>query len=172
MNADSKNRTHSTDTTSTTRLDPELSRLSESEFLARQAEEAQKAIRAKIERIEQTLKDSADLQAWTREYPWASVGAAALAGFVAAAAITPTSSSRQKKEWTALLRELLAEAEEKEGHAPGETQHGSMLGGALSGLLKTFGTALQSSIIAAATAKAQQPSDTASSNGHHESAMP
>lgn len=121
--------------------------------------------------MEQTLKDTVDLNAWTREYPWASVGVAAVAGFMAAAALTPTASSRQKKEWTAFLREALAEAEAKEGVAPAATSQGSMWGGALSGLLRTFGSALQSSVVAAATAKMQQPEATVSPNGHHEPVM-
>lgn len=121
--------------------------------------------------MEQTLKDSADLNAWTREYPWASVGVAALTGFVAAAALTPTGSSKQKKEWTAFLREALAEAESRESHAaaPAEAHQGSMFGNAVSGLLRTFGSALQSSVVAAATAKMQQP-DAVPTNGYHEHA--
>ena len=35
------------------------------------------------------LKTSADLRLWVKHYPWAALGAATVAGFAAAAALTP-----------------------------------------------------------------------------------
>jgi hypothetical protein len=35
------------------------------------------------------LKSSADLRLWVKHYPWAALGAATVAGFAAAAAVTP-----------------------------------------------------------------------------------
>ena len=116
--------------------------------------------------MQSTLKDTADLQEWARQYPWASVGVAAAFGFIAAAAVTP-SGHDPRKEWMEMVREAL-----REGYIPTEPpgqepkQSGSAVGSAFSSLLKTFGGALQSSIVAAVTAKAQTSEP--STNGHHD----
>lgn len=115
--------------------------------------------------MQEALKDSADLNQWTREYPWASVGVAAALGFVTAASLTP-SGHDPRKEWMEMVRQAL-----REGYIPTEPpgtepQGPSKASLAFSSLLKTFGGALQSSVVAALTAKAQAPDPSA--NGHHE----
>jgi len=145
--------------------------LSEADFLARQSAEAKAAVSATLDRMRQDLKDGADLQAWTREYPWPSVGIAAALGFLAAAAITPAGRDPHHEKWSALLHEVLGDERaakvETETHA---AAHQSAVGSVFKSLLKTFGGALQSSLIAAVSAKAQQAADQPSQNGHEAAA--
>ena len=164
MHDDDKSNSHGSATTSaTSRAAPDKGR--EPDFLAEQSAEAQAALADTLNRIQATLKDTADLEQWAREYPWASVGVAAAFGFITAAAITP-SGHDPRKEWMEMVREALREGyipTEPPGQEPKES--GSAVGSAFSSLLKTFGDALQSSIVAAVTAKATaEPSP----NGHHD----
>lgn len=149
-----------------------MSTESEAEFLARQAAEAKAAITVGIERLHETLRDSADITEWTRQYPWTSVGVAAAAGFLAAAALTP-SGHDPRKEWKEVVREALREGYVPAGPPgePAQPQQPGAMHAALGSLFKTVGGALQSSLIAALTAKAQaQPSTDgqpdSSTNGH------
>lgn len=60
----------------------------EAEFLRQQAQDAKKAIQQTLAVMRETAKTAADARAWTREYPWPSVGAAALGGFMASALLS------------------------------------------------------------------------------------
>jgi hypothetical protein len=55
----------------------------EAEFLRQQSQDAKKAIQQTLAAMRETAKTAADARAWTREYPWPSVGAAALGGLMA-----------------------------------------------------------------------------------------
>lgn len=147
-----------------------MSTEAEAEFLARQAAEAKAAVTASIERLQESLRDSADITEWTRQYPWASVGVAAACGFLAAAALTP-SGHDPRKEWKEVVREALREGYVPAG-PPGEgapPQQPGAMHAAIGGLFKTVAGTLQSTLIAALAAKAQSASDQqqdASTNGH------
>ncbi len=57
-----------------------------------------------------TLKSMTDLKAWTRAYPWATVGAAAATGFLAAFALFPKRSPQQAPaQDPSLLEKILAD---------------------------------------------------------------
>jgi hypothetical protein len=57
----------------------------EAVFLRQQAEDAKKAMQQTLAAMRETAKTVADAQALTQAYPWPSVGAGALAGFMASA---------------------------------------------------------------------------------------
>jgi hypothetical protein len=53
----------------------------EAAFLAQQAAAAKIAIGQTLMEMQKTAKEAADLRWWTKHYPWAAVGTAALLGF-------------------------------------------------------------------------------------------
>jgi hypothetical protein len=57
--------------------------LSEDEYLKREAQLAQAALRQLRGEITQSLVRTADLSAWTERYPWPAVGTAAVSGVAA-----------------------------------------------------------------------------------------
>jgi len=60
---------------------------SEAAYLDEQAAAAKAAMRHTVDELKQSLKETADIKYWARRHPWASVGAAAAGGFVAAVAL-------------------------------------------------------------------------------------
>jgi hypothetical protein len=65
---------------------------SEDAFLGDEARLAQAAILRTIEDLKHDLAYAADLKYWTENHPWAALGIASAAGFLAAAAIVPSHS--------------------------------------------------------------------------------
>jgi hypothetical protein len=63
---------------------------SEVAFLSDEARLAQVAILRTIEDLKHDLAHAADLKYWTEKHPWAALGIASAAGFLAAAAIVPS----------------------------------------------------------------------------------
>lgn len=113
--------------------------------------------------MRETLKDGADIRAWTERYPWATVGASAAAGFLVASALLPKRRSSSEDTEPALLERILADeqiAERiKQISAEEETRprRGSILQSVGATLLKTFGPALQSAVASALAARAASP---------------
>ena len=140
----------------------------ESDFLTKQAEDARQAIGAVAAEIGRSLGKGVDPRLWAQHYPWATVAAAAAAGFVAAVATVPS------KEDQALKR--LAKIEKALGVGPYGNGHGqhhddgedagakkfakgqtSFLGGLGHQLLEAVKPALMSALTAGITAKAAAP---------------
>jgi hypothetical protein len=63
--------------------------LSEADFLEREVADAKAALSHAVADLRNGVKSSADLRLWVKHYPWAAMGAAAVAGFAAATAVTP-----------------------------------------------------------------------------------
>jgi hypothetical protein len=66
------------------------------EFLQSETERAQLALTQSLHDLTARLRECADVRDWTREYPWAGVGTAAVVGFALAAAVIPI--AREKSE--------------------------------------------------------------------------
>lgn len=79
------------------------SELGEAEFLKKQAEDATAAMTAVVHGLADSLKDAANPASWTREHPWPSLGAAAVLGFVAASAMTPSKGQTWKERFESLF---------------------------------------------------------------------
>jgi hypothetical protein len=147
----------------TTSASQPTAKLSETEYLAREATEAQAAIQATLEQMRATLKDAADVRAWTRQYPWATLGVAAAAGFVAAKVVLPSRRRPCENEEPALLEKILsdekiaARVKELSEQEPGQRDGSGMLQSVAMTLFRTFGPAVQSAITAALAAKAAKP---------------
>jgi hypothetical protein len=64
--------------------------LSEADYLAREITDAKAALSQAVADLSSGLTSTADLQQWIKRYPWAALGAATVAGFAAAVALTPS----------------------------------------------------------------------------------
>jgi hypothetical protein len=147
----------------TTSASKPAAKLSETEYLQREATEAQAAIQATLEQMRASLKDASDVRAWARHYPWATLGVAAAAGFVAAKVVLPSRRRASDDAEPALLEKILndekiaARVKELAEKEPGQREGSGMLQSVGMTLLRTFGPAVQSAITAALAAKAAQP---------------
>lgn len=113
--------------------------------------------------MRQSLKDSADVRAWAKKYPWATLGAAAAAGFLAATAVIPKRRSSNAGHEPILMERILADeqiaarikelAEEEEARP----KRAGVASSLAMTLLRTFGPAVQSAIASALAAKAAAP---------------
>src|SRR5690348_9501934 len=64
--------------------------LSESAYLAHQANEAKAAIGAALDDLKKSLANGVNPVGWAKQYPWIAVGAGAVAGFVATSLLVPS----------------------------------------------------------------------------------
>jgi hypothetical protein len=93
MSADElKSGSHSAATSpSAPRPDPlKNENLSEAAFLQGEAQTAKAAIVRTLEDLKEDLRTAADLRLWTEQHPWAALGIASLAGFMAASVVVPS----------------------------------------------------------------------------------
>jgi hypothetical protein len=98
--------------------------LSEAQFLQKQQELAKQAIERTWAQITSGLKEGADPIEWARQYPWAAVGVAAVAGFAATTTLVPSKRQQALRQLAELQRavnpslaDVVAEASSDKGHA-------------------------------------------------------
>jgi hypothetical protein len=142
---------------------------SEAMFLKEQSANAKAAIKQAIGDFGRGLGHGVDPRAWTQQYPWMSLGAAAVAGFVAASAVVPS------KEQQALKRlERIEKALHPEQHEPKhervesdgkKVEKKGFLSAIAGDLIKAVGPALASALTAGMTAQATTEAAT-DGNGH------
>jgi hypothetical protein len=124
--------------------------LSEAQFLQQQAELAKEAIARTFKQVTAGLGQGANPVEWAKEYPWVSVGAAAVAGFVAANMLIPSKEDQALKKLARLERALSAPPPPViDGSTPDKdpAKHG-----VLYGLMNQALKAIQPAIISAITA--------------------
>lgn len=80
--------------------------LSEAEFLQRQANEAKAALVRALSDVKDKLGEGANPAVWAKEYPWISVGVAAVAGFVGTALLVPSREQQALAKLAAIERAL------------------------------------------------------------------
>jgi len=105
--------------------------LSESDYLAKQAQDAQAAISQVFQDLKAKLGQGVDPKAWAKEHPWIAVGAAAVAGFAATAALVPSKEEQTLKKLAAIERALNTGRERVESNGNGKQEKGG-------GMLKTM----------------------------------
>ena len=81
-------------------------KLTEAEYLTQQAENAKAAIAAAVKELTAKLGEGANPIEWTKRYPWAGVGASAVAGFVAAALLIPSKEEQALAKLAKIERAL------------------------------------------------------------------
>lgn len=91
-------------------LDPQPTKpsdeLSEAEFLERQANEAKAALLQALSDVKAKLGEGANPVHWAKEYPWISMGVAAVAGFVGTAMLVPSREEQALAKLAAIERAL------------------------------------------------------------------
>jgi hypothetical protein len=120
-------------------------KLSEQEYLAQQAEAAKQALAGAWDQMKTRLGQGVAPQAWAKEYPWATVGAAAVAGFVAVAALVPSKEEQALKKLAAIER-ALNPPPPREDHSNGDARKegGGLLGSILREAIKVAQPVLMS----------------------------
>lgn len=99
--------------------DAPAAKLSEAEFLAQQAHNAQLAMSKALAEFKTRLGQGADPRAWAKEFPWITVGAAAVAGFVTATALIPSKEEQALKK-LARIEQALNPPRRESGNGDGE----------------------------------------------------
>lgn len=139
--------------------------LSDSEFLARQADEAMKAMARTWAEMKGGLGAGANPVEWAKQYPWVTLGAGAVAGFVATALLVPSKEDQALRKLAKIERALNPEPRHRE---PPRTngdrdERDRKQGGGLMymlgrELIKAVQPAVVSLLTAGVTAKATKPS--------------
>jgi hypothetical protein len=78
----------------------------EAAFLAQQAADAKAAITQTLSSIGTDLGQTVNIAGWTREYPWLTLGASTIAGFVATAIVVPSKEQQALKRLAKIERAL------------------------------------------------------------------
>lgn len=140
----------------------------ESAYLAQQAVDARAAITATLSAIGRDLGQGANVGAWTRQYPWLTLGASTVAGFVATAMLVPSKEDQALRKLAKIERALNPPPPPRKdepstsdgGDSAKEYKRGQQsFGRALLGeVIKAVQPALLSMLTAGVTAKAAKPS--------------
>ena len=149
-------------------------KLSEADYLAQQAQNAQLALSRAFGEVSQRLREGVDPKLWAKEYPWMTVGAAAVAGFLTAYTLIPSKEEQALKKLAKIERALNPPPPRREEHTNGDAekdQRGGMLATMLHEALAVVRPALVSLITAnlanpaAAGAEAAESEDETQSYG-------
>ncbi|HEY8668639.1 MAG TPA: hypothetical protein VIL86_18475 [Tepidisphaeraceae bacterium] len=129
----------------------------EADFLQQQAEQAKAAMAAMWSKVKGELGNGVDPRQWTKEYPWISVAAAAVAGFVAGSAIVPSKEDQALKKLAKIERALAPEHQHQvtvDGNGKDvKIEKRSFLGTMMKEVLALLKPALMSAITAGITAR-------------------
>src|SRR5215213_4928180 len=79
---------------------------SEADFLTLQQEHAKAAIGRAVSELKSALAGGVDPRPWMKQYPWATLGASAVAGFVAASMLIPSKEEQALKKLAAIEKAL------------------------------------------------------------------
>ena len=140
----------------------------ESAFLAQQAVDAKAALTATLSEIGRDLGQSVNVAGWTRQYPWVTIGASAVAGFVATAVLVPSKEDRALRRLAKIERALNppppTRKDEPSDDGGGDNSkdfkkgRSSFSRAILGEVIKAVQPALLSMLTAGVTAKAAKPS--------------
>jgi hypothetical protein len=145
-------------------------KLSDADFLNRQAEEAMAAIKRTLTQMKGDLAEGANPVEWAREYPWLTLGASAVAGFVATSMLVPSKEEQALRKLAKIERALNPErhrrepAKHEDSNGNGKSDHQDAGGGGLMSMLareliKTLRPALVSLVTAGVAGKVAKPSE-------------
>jgi len=145
---------------------------SEADFLTLQQEHAKTAIGRAVSDLKNAVGRSVDPRPWMKDYPWATLGASAVAGFVAAAMLIPSKEEQALKRLAAIEKALTpppprrAEPEEDVGSVDGKRgaqDYKSGRSGILSGIMGEVIGAIKPAVVSlltsGVTAAAVKPSE-------------
>jgi hypothetical protein len=144
--------------------------LSEAQFLTNQVNEASAAIGAAFNSLKADLSKGLDPKVLTDKYPWLTIGAAAVAGFVATSALVPSKEQQALKKLERIERALSPHHTDytpppSAAAAAAAPQPQSLTGKLFSQLFSALKPAL-SSALATYAAQASGTDDHHDGNGH------
>lgn len=146
---------------------------SEADFLTLQQEHAKAAIGRVVSELKGALAEGANPKEWMQQYPWATLGASAIAGFVATTLLVPSREQQALKKLAEIERALNPEprrraererddhpdsVDSKAGSDDYKAGKQSFLTSLLGEAIKAVRPALISLLTAGVTAKAAKPS--------------
>jgi hypothetical protein len=142
----------------------DLSVLSESEYLAKEAEDAKQAVRHTLDDLKHSLATTADVRQWTKKYPWIATGTAIAAGVAAGYVLTPRDRDEAREMWEKLKEKLSAAQAEAPAAAQvaAAQQQPSLLGTILRETIKLAGPII-AGVVASAKEAGSQNQDGAGS---------
>ncbi len=150
----------------------------EGAFLAKQASDAQAAIKQTLGEMGSALSEVVDVRTWTKQYPWISVGTAAVVGLTAALALTPKRRAKvdaatmeeAKEKWQEVWEKIASKIGEPvdvsvvdEPVAKEKKAGGGLMGMIMGPLLSIAKTAIASGIASMTAPKptnGEQPAET------------
>jgi len=128
------------------------------------------AIKRTFTQMKGDLAEGANPVEWAREYPWLTLGASAVAGFVATSMVVPSKEEQALRKLAKIERALNPErhrrepAKHEDSNGNGKSDHQEAGGGGMMSMLareliKTFRPALVSLITAGVAGKVAKPSE-------------
>lgn len=137
----------------TSRIEPtNPASLSETQFLEQQRALARDAIARTWAQITSGLEQGVNPVEWTREYPFAAMGAAAIAGFIGACSLVPSKQQEALRKLAALERALSAPPPAADA-PPVQSDKGPNLRRTVAGFMLEAIKVLQPVLISAISAK-------------------
>ena len=135
--------------------------MGESDYLAKQAAEAREAISRVVADLKHDLGQGVDPRAWIQVAPWTTLAGAAVAGFVAAAAMISSKEQQALKRLAQIEKALNSNGHHRQPASSDngdpaqavESGRGSFLSGLAGQVLRAVQPVLMSAITAGVTAK-------------------
>ena len=140
MNSDDRRNAPNSGTT-TSNGQRAQAKLTEAQVLQQTAADVKQAISKTMADLKVDALTAADIRLWSQEHPWAVVGAAAAAGFVAATLITPAKDQGLKGKFSELIDTLKSQGD------GGSKEQGDSSGGMLAPLLAMAAGAAQNYVM-------------------------
>ena len=131
--------------------------MGEAEYLAQQAEKAQKAIAASLADLKSDLVHEVDLRIWMQSHPWMTLASAAVAGFAAAATVVPSKEQQALRKLHAIEKAIHSAHNKAAAEGNGSTapKHDGGIAGLI---LRELVTAIKPALLALLTARMAPPS--------------
>lgn len=152
--------------------------LSESAYLAHQANEAKAAIGAALDDLKKSLANGVNPVGWARQYPWIAVGAGAVAGFVATSLLVPSKEEQALAKLAKIERALNPPAppppQQPQAAANGEQSYKSGQSSLVRAVLGEVVSAIKPAVISLLTASTTaavaktSPEEMAAANAEHQ----
>jgi len=150
-------------------------KVTEAAYVTEQAEQAKAAIASVLGDMKGAIAQSVNLKEWTRQYPWITTASAAVAGFVAAMAVTPSKDESLKEKWEAFKDKLTPDLSAKQPEVnartvadqPAQDDNPSWFSVVLREVLKAVGPTIGGMLTGALAGQPAQDEDAHSGNGHH-----
>jgi hypothetical protein len=159
MKTDNASSASGSATTSAAHPQPDTppAQLTESQYLAQQADQAKAAMAAALARIKSKLAQGVAPQEWARQYPWITVAAAAAAGFVAATSLIPSKEEQALKKLAAIERAVNPKLNAEHTNGKEKKENPGLINTLLKEALAIARPALVSMISAGLVGGAQMP---------------